>query len=209
MARQITPSPALRALPPRPLSFAPSVHVRAFVLPRPDGDVLIYNAPGIADVRDDLASVTRQYLGHSHEAMFGVLAPGVPVLVHQADHGASAGPLKIRATFTRRHHLGDDLEVIPIPGHTPGSTAYLWDSGSERYLFTSDSLYLRADEWRIAVLDSSDVGDYRRSLETIRDLDFDVLVPWAASAGGPSVTRTDRHETRRRLDPILQSLDAR
>ena len=46
--------------------------------------------------------------------------------------------------------------MIPIPGHTPGATAYLWDSGERRYLFTGDSLYLSDGEWMAAVLDSSD-----------------------------------------------------
>ena len=45
-------------------------------------------------------------------------------------------------TFSERHKLGDDFEVIPIPGHTGGATAFLWDSGKHRVLFTGDTVFL-------------------------------------------------------------------
>jgi len=100
--------------------------------------------------------------------------------------------------------LDDDFEVIPIPGHTPGSTAYLWDTGSRRVLFTGDTILLRDGEWRTAVLDSSDRDAYRDSLLLIGELDFDVLVPWIAS--GPYHALTDRADTRRRIDALVERL---
>ena len=84
----------------------------------------------------------------------------------------------------------DDFEVIPTPGHTPGATAYLWDSGQHRFLFTGDTIYLHQGEWSRRMLESSDAGAYVESLELIRELEFDVLVPWAAS-GGDAVSRGD------------------
>jgi glyoxylase-like metal-dependent hydrolase (beta-lactamase superfamily II) len=101
---------------------------------------------------------------------------------------------------------GDDFEAIPIPGHTAGATAYLWDSGRHRCLFTGDSLYLREGEWVAAVLESSDRGAYIESLELIGDLDFDVLVPWAATAGRPFHAVTDRTDAGRRIDAVLERL---
>jgi Metallo-beta-lactamase superfamily len=116
--------------------------------------------------------------------------------------------VKVRGTFTRRHTLDDDLEVIPTPGHTPGATAFLWDNGQHRFLFTGDTVYLRDREWVAAVLDSSDRDAYVRSLELIAKLDFDVLVPWAATAGQPYLAVTDSGETRRRIDAILERVRA-
>jgi hypothetical protein len=55
-----------------------------------------------------------------------------------------------------------------------------------------------------AVLPSSDRAAYVESLELIRGLDFDVLVPWAASAGEPYHDFTDETDTRRRIDAILE-----
>jgi glyoxylase-like metal-dependent hydrolase (beta-lactamase superfamily II) len=110
----------------------------------------------------------------------------------------------VAETFSSRHLEGDDFEVIPIPGHTRGATAYLWDSGEHRCLFTGDSLYLREGEWVAAVLESSDRAAYIGSLELIKELEFDMLVPWAATAGQPFHAITDKANTRRRIDAILE-----
>ena len=104
----------------------------------------------------------------------------------------------MRGTFSRRHELDGDLEVIPIPGHTDGSTAYLWDSGDHRVLFSADTVYLDDGEWVAAVLESSDRAAYLESLELIRELDFDVLAPWAATAGEAPIAMVGRDEARRR-----------
>ena len=100
--------------------------------------------------------------------------------------------------------LDDDFEVIPTPGHTSGATAYLWDSGEHRLLFTGDTIYLNEGEWVAAVLASSDRGLYIESLELIRELDFDALVPWAATGGRPYHALTDKADARRRIDAILE-----
>ena len=197
-----TPLLGLYASPPEPLPFAPSLHIRSFLLHRRQGSVLIYGGPEVPDADH----VARAYLGHSHEATFGADVPGVPLFVHAADRAAAAEHRTVRAAFSRRHTLDADLEVIPIPGHTPGATAYLWDTGEHRLLFTGDTVYLRGGEWVAAVLSSSDREAYAASLELIRDLDFDVLVPWAASAGDPFYALTDRADTRRRIDAITARL---
>ncbi len=53
---------------------------------------------------------------------------------------------------------------------------------------------------------SSDRDDYVKSLELIRALDFDVLVPWAATGGRPYHAFTDRADARLRIDTILERL---
>jgi glyoxylase-like metal-dependent hydrolase (beta-lactamase superfamily II) len=187
----------LHASAPEPLPFARSLHIRAFVLERSRGDLLVYST---STVEADTA--TRQYLNHGHEAMFFSDAVTAPLFVHEADRRAV--DRRVRATFSRRHTLDDDFEAIPTPGHTPGATAYLWDNGDQRLLFTGDTIYLRDGEWVAAVLDSSDRAAYLESLELIRELDFDVLVPWAASAGQPDHALTDPADTRRRVDAIIE-----
>ena len=194
----VKPLPKLHATSPAPLSFAPEIHVRAFVLEREAGDLLVYAAPS----SNGLASVDAQYLNHWHEAAYGGGKAQAPLLVHEADRAATEPHMKVSWTFSARTTVDDDFELIPIPGHTPGATAFLWDSGEQRVLFTGDSLYLRGEEWVAALLDSSDRAAYLDSLRLIRDLDFDVLVPWAASADGPwHADAADRHE---RLDTIIE-----
>jgi glyoxylase-like metal-dependent hydrolase (beta-lactamase superfamily II) len=130
--------------------------------------------------------------------------PEAPLFVHEADRAATSKAYDVRATFSRRHVLDEDFEVIPTPGHTPGATAYLWDNGEQRVLFTGDTIYLDDGQWIAAVLESSDREAYLESLELIASLDFDVLVPWVATRGGPYLAHTSREDARRRIDWIIQ-----
>jgi hypothetical protein len=190
----------LRPSPPAALSFADSLHVRAFLLEREADDLLVYSAPGAP------LGATRQYLNHWHEARFAAGPFDAPLFVHEHDREPTERTTPVAHTFQRRHTIGGDFEVIPAPGHTPGATAYLWDSGEHRFLFTGDTIYLDGGEWTTAVLGSSDRAAYAESLRLIRELDFDVLVPWAASAGQPWYASTDADDRRRRIDALIERL---
>ena len=197
-AAAVETAPAgLLASEPHPLPFAPALGIRAFVLERSAGNLLVYGAPGVRVASD----VRRQYLNHWHEARYGGGA-GVPLLCHADDREAVERSTPVAHVFSKRHVLDGDFEVIPTPGHTPGATAYLWDGGGQRMLFTGDTIYLDDGEWVAAVLDSSDRSAYLASLELIRGLEFDVLVPWAAR-GDAWYARTDPSDTRRRVDAII------
>jgi glyoxylase-like metal-dependent hydrolase (beta-lactamase superfamily II) len=200
--------PGLHASSPDRLPFATSLEIRAFLLQREQGNLLVYSAPTLtADVPaiEALGGVSRQYLNHWHEAIFATDAVRAPVFCHEDDRAHAAERIAIDETFSGRSTLDGDFELIPIPGHTPGATAFLWDSGEHRALFTGDSIYLHEGEW-IAALDvtGSDRTAYVASLELLRELEFDVLVPWAATAGEPFHTMTGRRDARRRLDAILE-----
>lgn len=200
--------PGLYASAPERLPFGRALDIRAYLLEREAGNLLIYRSDTLrreeAAIRE-LGGIARQYLNHWHES-----APVVdwvaetfdaPLFVH-ADDAASVSA-HVRATFSRRHLLDDDFEVIPIPGHTPGATAYLWDTGEHRVLFTGDTIYLSGDRWRTAVLAGSDPERYAESLELIRGLDFDVLVPAIATAGDRPYALVDRDEVERRIDELI------
>jgi glyoxylase-like metal-dependent hydrolase (beta-lactamase superfamily II) len=204
----------LHASTPQALSFAPSTHVRAFLLQRPEGNLLIYSADTVADdarAIEELGGISRHYLNHWHEAAFGGGAQiastfDAPLFCHENERPSVSETSTVAGTFSARQMQGDDFEVIPIPGHTSGATAYLWEGGGHRCLFTGDTLYLREGEWVAAVLDSSDRAAYLESLELIKQLDFDLLVPWAATAGQSCHAATDIADTRRRIDAILERL---
>jgi hypothetical protein len=187
--------PGLYASPPERLPFGRDLDIRSYLLERPAGNLLIYSTTTA------VSDVWRQYLNHWHEAGFAADGVTAPLFVHAADRPQVEERRHVRAAFSRRHMLDDDVEVIPTPGHTPGATAYLWDSGEHRFLFTGDTIMLRDGDWRAAVLDSSDRDAYLESLRLIRELDFDVLVPWVAS--GAYYALTDADDARRRIDAII------
>jgi glyoxylase-like metal-dependent hydrolase (beta-lactamase superfamily II) len=206
-----TPFPALHASPPQVLPFDTNLVVRSFLLERDHGNIAVYStetAPALSEV----GPVSWQYLGHWHEALFHPTGAfgDAPLVVHAADGAEVARRTGAQpVTFEGRHHLGEGFEIVPIPGHTPGATAYLWERGDHRFLFSGDSFYLHGDEWVDGLLASSDRAALVESLELIRELDFDVLVPWAASAGGPYWSLTDRARTRRRIDDLLVAVAGR
>jgi len=168
-------------------------------------------------VLNDLGGVPRQYLNHRHEA-----APvcdwvaetfGAPLFCHEADAGSASAGCNVDEAFSERHRLDEDFEVIPTPGHTSGATAYLWDTGEHRCLCTGDTIFFPQGEWRALLLRSdapapldgaSDRGAYLESLELIRGLDFDLLVPDLAPAGQPYYEFVDRAEAERRIDAIIE-----
>jgi hypothetical protein len=204
---QVNPAlPGPYASAPQQLPFDSSLEIRAFLLQRAHGNLLIYSIDKLASdasaVRE-LGGISRWYLNHWHEAMVASGRITAPLYCHENDRESVAEKRPVHETFASRHVLDDDFEVIPTPGHTRGATAFLWASGGHRFLFTSDTIYLREDEWVATVLGESDRKSYIASLELIRDLDFDVLVPWAATRGQPCYAATDKSDARRRIGAIL------
>src|SRR5215203_199862 len=208
--------PRLHATAPQPLSFAPQLGVRSFLLERDEGNLLVYSSTTVKQEADYVRAkggIWRQYLNHGHEAWVAEAAGawvastfGAPLYAHENEKDEVSRAYDLDGTFSERHTLGDDFEVIPIPGHTSGATAFLWDTGEHRSLFTGDSIDLEDGAWVAALLASSDRNAYIKSLELIRGLDFDVVVPWAASLDGAYYAFTDKSDTRGRIDEMLERM---
>jgi hypothetical protein len=131
--------PRLHASAPEPLGFGPSLEIRAFLLQRERGNLLIYRAATLEqDVEAvvDLGGVSRQYLNHHHEASpacdWVARTFGAPLYVHEADALAVSEVCNVDETFSGRHKIDEDLQIIPIPDiragqrlscGTPGSIA--------------------------------------------------------------------------------------
>ena len=206
-----TPIEGLRATPPATLPFLANAQVRSFVLERLGGNVIVYNSPGLSEAADEiraLGDATHLLVNHGHEAMYGPPRLDVPVFVHERDRAEIVSSLPVSGTFTRRQMIDGDLEAIPTPGHTPGTTSYLWDSGTHRFLFTGDFLWVEHGDWKAVVLGDSDRAASLDSLRLIRDLDFDVLVPWAAIEGEPPVNVVDHDDARTRIDAVVARVEA-
>ena len=206
--------PGLCASTPEPLGFGPSLEIRAYLLQREQGNLLIYRAATLEqDVEEinALGGISRQYLNHHHEASpacdWVARTFGAPLNVHEIDAPSVSEICNVDEIFSERHHLDDDFEVIPIPGHTSGATAFLWDTRQHRCLFTGDSIFFPRGKWVAAVLDGvSDRERYLESLELIRSLDFDLIVPGIAAAGQPYYEFVEKAEAERRIDEILERL---
>jgi glyoxylase-like metal-dependent hydrolase (beta-lactamase superfamily II) len=206
--------PGLYASTPEPLGFGPSLEIRAFLLERERGNLLIYRSAALerdVEAVNDLGGISRQYLNHHHEASLAcswvAKTFGAPLHVHVKEAPSVSKICHVDETFSERHHADEDFEVIPTPGHTSGATSYLWDTGQHRCLFTGDTIYFPRGKWMAAVLDEvSDREQYIESLELIRSLDFDIVVPGIAAAGQPYYAFPDRADAQRRIGAILERL---
>jgi len=197
----------LHATPSAPLPFLSGVVVRSFVLEREQGNVIIYNSPGIAAAADDILKLGRPdrlLINHCHEAMYGAPALDVPIFVHESDLRQTALP--ITGVFSKREKISDDLEVIPTPGHTAGTTMFLWDNGEHRLLFSGDAIWVQSGEWKAVLLGESDRESYLSSLSSLMELDFDILVPWGSEEGRPYAYGVSRSEAQENLSGIVDRL---
>lgn len=199
----------LHVTPSAPLPFLSGVVVRAFVLERSQGNIILYNAPGITDAARgilELGRPDRLLINHHHEGIYGAPDLDVAIFAHENDSGSTGLP--IAGTFSRREKIGDDLEIIPTPGHTAGTTTFLWHNGEHHFLFPGDSIWVQGGEWKAVLLGDSDRSAYLDSLTRLMNVDFDILVPWGSEEGEPygyAVTRTQAQERLGRISERLRA----
>jgi glyoxylase-like metal-dependent hydrolase (beta-lactamase superfamily II) len=201
----------LHVTPAAPLPFLSGVVVRSFLLDRGtgSGNVIIYNSPGIGAAVGDILALgppARLVVNHWHEGMYDAPDLDVPIFVHEKDLGQT--DLPIAGTLSQREKIGDDLEIIPTPGHTAGATMFLWDNGEHRFLFSGDTIWVQGGEWKAVLLEEESREAYLATLALTMELDFDILVPWGSEEGQPYGYGVDRAQARERLGRIFDRLRA-
>ena len=72
-----------------------------------------------------------------------------------------------------------DVLLVPTPGHTTGQFSTLVTVEGARILFTADFVWRAGGRWRPG---NNSRRKMARSFEGLRDLAFDVVVPWTAYA---------------------------
>lgn len=202
----------LAATPASRLPYQQNVLLRSFILKRDTGNVIVYNSPGVNDCSDEILELgqpVQMLISHDHESMHGRPDLDVPIWVHEGDRAGIEAAMPVAGAFADDVAVDDDLRAIPTPSHTEGTKSYLWDSGTHRYLFTGDFIWIEDGEWKAVVLDERLREDYVTSLELVRELDFDVLVPWGVTEGDdPAFVITDDDDRRERLTRIIDRVAA-
>lgn len=146
----------------------------------PDGNVLFYGTQSDADFDEleALGGVAHHYLSHRDEAgpMLARIAERFGARLHAPvaellDIGQHA---HIDVPIGSRHVDASGIEVIPTPGHSPGSTCYLVPgAGGQSYLFTGDTIMLGADgDWVAGYIPPiSDATPLAASLQVLATLE--------------------------------------
>lgn len=166
------------------------------------------------DEIERLGGVADQYLSHVDEAgpMLGHIAERFGARLHApaAESGDISRHAPVDVPLTDRHVDDNGVEVIPTPGHTPGSVCYLVPgSDGARYLFTGDTLYVsESGAWTAGYIDSfSDAGSLAESLRLLVTVAPDVVIS-SAFAGDSAVHPVDRRRWPEYIEEALAGLSA-
>lgn len=100
---------------------------------------------------------------------------GATRVIHRADL-AAAPDAEWVIDGRERVSISEQFQIIPVPGHTPGSMALLYDN---RYLFTGDHLWWdrESESLDIPHVYVRNRHDLERSTERLLDLRFEWVLP--------------------------------
>ncbi|WP_309384525.1 MBL fold metallo-hydrolase [Cerasicoccus frondis] len=108
---------------------------------------------------------------------------------------------QVEALAYERQFLADDLECIPVPGHTSGGFCLLWTDTAAKYLFTGDFLYFDGHTW---VPGAKTRRKIEASLQLLKDLEYDYLVGCGSDGvSTPHIELRSETEKVKFIDQIL------
>jgi hydroxyacylglutathione hydrolase len=180
-----------------------------------DRHALFYSTATDADFTklEALGGVGDQYLSHRDE--------GGPMLARIAErfdstlHAPVVELLEIGqhahvdVPVAGRHVDGNGVEIIPTPGHSPGSTCYLVNGAEGSYLFTGNTLVLgdSGDWWAGYTPGIGDADALAESLRLLRTLSPGVVIS-SAFQGDSAVHRIQPKRWKGHTNQALDGLSA-
>ena len=176
-------------------------------------NTLFYSTATDADfgALEELGGVSDQYLSHRDEA--GPMLAKIADRFDSSLHAPVAELLEIGqhahvdVPLGSRHVDVNGIEIIPTPGHSPGSTCYLVNGAEGRYLFTGDTLVFgnTGTWWAGYIPGIGDADALATSLQLLRTLDPDVVIS-SAFQGDSAVHRIEHGAWTDHIDEALAGL---
>lgn len=171
----------------------PGLTTHAYLWTPASGRNVLFYSP-VSDVDFDeierRGGVAHQYLSHQDEAgpMLRRVAERFGARLHapRGDASKISEVAEVHEWLEDRRVDGNAVEVVPTPGHTPGSTSYVVTGvGGERYLFTGDTVFTGDDgSWAAGNLPFSDPDALAGSVRLLATLRPDVVA--SSAAPGPA-----------------------
>jgi hydroxyacylglutathione hydrolase len=174
----------------------PGLTTHAYLWRRPTGNVLFYSPATDADFDtiDGLGGVAAQYLSHLDEA-----GPNLARIAERFGRRLHAPAAEVEA-IGKHGHIdvpveplravdGNDVEILPTPGHSPGSTCYLVTGiDGAKYLFTGDTMFPTGDgSWATFVVPGrGDAAAMRDSLKLLATVTPNLVIS-SAYAGETAI----------------------
>ena len=160
----------------------PGLTTHAYLWTR--SNALFYSTAGDTEFEalEELGGVADQYLSHRDEAgpMLARIADRFGARLHApaAELAEIGEHARVDVPLDSRHVDANGVEVLPTPGHSPGSVCYQVRGAEGTYLFTGDTLYVSAGrEWAAGFIPGiSDADALASSLELLATLEPDVVI---------------------------------
>lgn len=195
----------------------PGLTTHAYLLTREAGNLLFYNTSLQQEIErmGELGGVAYQFLSHRDELGDSLLQIrqrfGTRLGGHREEQEEFSRHAPVDILFDEHQTLLGNIDVIPTPGHSPGSTCFLVHSPTgQRYLFTGDTLYRSADgSWRAGFIPGHNSPEDRQTMATsiagLRDLQPDLVIG-SAFAGSSGYQEMGRGEWQEHVDDALERL---
>jgi glyoxylase-like metal-dependent hydrolase (beta-lactamase superfamily II)/ferredoxin len=180
----------------------------SYLILRPEGNVLVdsprASRPLIARLKE-LGGVKTMFLTHrddvaDHATFRREL--GCERILHRADLSPATCDVERLIDGDQPVQLAPDLLAIPVPGHTPGSTALLV---GDEYLFSGDHLWWSPGRGRLHAsrcVNWYSWDDQVRSLRRLLDFDF----RWVLPGHGRRFRTASSPEMREEISRMLELL---
>lgn len=193
----------------------PGLTTHAYLWTRPEGNLLLYSPASDADFDaiDSLGGVAHQYLSHEDEAGPNLTAIkqrfGSQLHVPAAETATIGKHALIDVEIAAVRHIDDNgIDIIPTPGHSPGSTSYLvTGSAGQTYLFTGDTVFPSGNgRWATYVdKEGGDPGALTNSLKLLATLRPGLVI--SSAFGGPTaVEEVSAHDWSRHVTEALDTV---
>jgi hydroxyacylglutathione hydrolase len=178
------------------------------------GNVLFYSTASDFDFDavTDLGGVADQYLSHLDEAgpMLGEIARRFGCRLHApaAEAPEIARHATVDVLLSARGVDTNGVEVLPTPGHSPGSVCYqVRGALGETYLFTGDTIFpTEQGTWSTFLPPGrGDADALRSSVALLGTLEPDLVIA-SAFAGPTAVQQVDRDSWSRIVTQALDSV---
>ena len=201
--------------PDHPIADAPEVTTHAYLWVREKGNILFYNSARTEDYDriEQLGGIAHQYLSHQDEVGPSLRLIrdrfGPELRSHILEQAATEEFAPVDRVFDQRESPDTDIEIIPTPGHTPGSVSFRIRHGGRRFLFTGDTLYRGADGlWHNGYIEGmSDRKTLEQSLRWLRNAEPDVVIS-SASMGGHAFQEIGGADWKAAVDGAIEALSA-
>lgn len=164
-------------------------------------NILFYSPATDAQFEElaELGGVNDQYLSHRDEAgpILARIGERFGSTLHApvGDLSDISGHAHVDVPLNGRYVDYNGVEIIPTPGHSPGSVCYLVSGADGRYLFSGDTLFRNPDgQWWAGYIEGfhqpGEADTIAESLRTLAEVSPDFVIS-SAFQGNSAVHRVE------------------